>query len=173
MSTNIRFQYYVEGESEKKLIEEFKKTRNMIISGNVNVVNVKQKELSNYLLANLSSNTVVILVFDTDTEDVRILKRNIETLKKCHNVREIWCVTQVRNLEEELIRATDVREIKDLIGCKSNSDFKRDWIREKRLVEKLSHHTFNLDLFWASDPGPAYAGIENKGYKVKVPKAAK
>ena len=140
----------------------------MILSGSVNILNVKQKELPSSILANLSSNTTVILIFDTDTKNTEILHRNIETLRKCRNVRSVWCVTQVENLEDELIRSTDIKEIRELTGSKSNSDFKRDWIREKRLIEKLNRRGFNYALFWATQPGEAYADIENCGYKIKL-----
>ena len=168
MSRYKRYQYYVEGETEKKLIEELKKAGNMILAGSVNTFNVKQKELTRATLANLSSETTVIMIFDTDTKNTEILLSNIETLRKSRNVKEIWCVTQVENLEDELIRSTNIREIKDLTSSKSNSDFKRDWIRGKNLVEKLRKHGFNYALFWSTQPGDPYRNIENCGYKIKL-----
>lgn len=75
MTRGIRYQYFVEDGTDKKIIEEFKKTRKMIVTGTINVFNVKQKKLSNARLMNLSDNTVVILVFDTDTKEHRYSKR--------------------------------------------------------------------------------------------------
>lgn len=49
------------------------------------------------------------------------------------------------NQAGELIRSTDVREIRNLIGYKSNTDFKRDVLREKRLMQKLNAHHFSLE----------------------------
>ncbi len=120
MSRNEKYQFFVEGECEKKLIDELKKQQTMIVSGRVNVFNVTQNELPNALLANLSNRTVVILVFDTDRQDAITLRKNIQKLRKYRNVKDIWCVMQVRNLEDELVSATDVREIKELFDCKSN-----------------------------------------------------
>lgn len=162
-----RIQYFVEGQSEKKLIEVMKRELK-IISGSVNIVNVTQKLLSGAILANLSSNTTVILIFDTDTQDDRALKKNLKKLKECRNVQEIWCIPQVGNLEEELIRATDVREIKDLIGSQSKSDFKHDWLKEKRLLEKLRNHGFDFDKFWATPPDGVFSDIDNCGNRIKL-----
>lgn len=168
MSKYKRYQYYVEGETEKKLIEELKKTGNMILSGSVNVFNVKQKELTSSMLANLSSETTVIMIFDTDTKNTDILHRNIATLRKCRTVKEIWCVMQVKNLEDELIRATNIKEIRELTGSKSNSDFKRDLLREKGIIEKLNKHGFNYDVLWETQPGEPYLDIRNCGAKIKL-----
>ena len=166
MSKNTKYQYFVEGDTEKKLIEVLK-TNSMIISGTVNIFNVIQKEFSTALLANLSKDTVVILVFDTDTNDDAKLRKNLQTLKKHPSVREYFCILQVKNLEDELVRATDVHDIRDLIGSKSESDFKRDWLREKRLIEKLRNHNFNYNVFWSSKADPPFSDIDNNAFRVK------
>lgn len=167
MSNYIKYQYFVEGQTEKKLIEILKKS-NMIISGNVNIFNVIQKEFSGALLANLSKNTVVILIFDTDTNSVSGLNNNLRILKKNPNVRECWCIPQVKNLEDELIRATDITHIKDLIGSQSNTDFKRDWLREKHIPEKLQLHHFDYSSFWSSTAGPPFDSIKNNSDRIKI-----
>ena len=169
MNRNYRYQFYVEGECEKKLIEEFKKQQTMIVSGRVNVFNAIQNTLPNALLANLSSNTIVVLVFDTDTADISVLRANIQKMKRFRNVIAVWCIMQVKNLEDELLRSTDVKEIKDLLNCKTDSDFKRDFLREKNIMIKLSRHRFDYNKFWSSKPDGAYSGFENCGYKVKKP----
>ena len=168
MSRNEKYQFFVEGECEKKLIDELKKQQTMIVSGRVNVFNVTQNELPNALLANLSNRTVVILVFDTDRQDAITLRKNIQKLRKYRNVKDIWCVMQVRNLEDELVSATDVREIKELFDCKSNSDFKRDFLKEKKLMEKLKRHSFNFGLFWNKKPSGVFSEFENCGNRVKL-----
>ena len=161
------YQYYVEGDTEKKLIEAFKKAQRMILSGKVDVFNVVQNELPNARLTNLTDNTTVILVFDTDKNDTTMLRKNIEKLKRLRAVDDVWCIMQVNNLEEELLRTTDIREIKELIGCRSNSDFKREWKKEKRIIEKLREHHFDYGNFWNSCPGKEYNGIINEGTKIK------
>ncbi len=164
---NIRYQYFVEGLCEKKLIDELKKNQ-MVIAGNVSVLNVKQKDISDGRLRLLTRNTIVILVFDTDTKDLSILKRNMEKLKESHNIRDIGCVMQVGNLEDELKRATGVRDEKDIIGCKSNKDFKGAFITEKNLLSKLTKHGFKFEKFWVSTPSWEYKDFDNSGRLIKL-----
>ena len=78
----MRYHYYVEGNCEKKLIDEFKKQQLPIISGKIDVFNAVQEEFTNTRLRLLPENTVVILVFDTDTGIVEILNRNLGNTQK-------------------------------------------------------------------------------------------
>ncbi len=167
MSINRKYQYYVEGETEKKLINELKKEQGLILSGAVNVYNVINQRLTNAMLTNIANGTIIILVFDTDKKETGILKENISKLKKSKNVKDIWCVMQVEDLEDELIRSTDVKEIKDLIGCRSNSDFKRDFLKEKRLMVKLNNHNFMLEKMWVTEPSKEFNDFKNAGYRIK------
>ncbi len=166
MSSNIRYHYYVEGPCEKKLIDELKKVQ-AVISGPVNVFNAAQEEFSQQRLRVLSSNTIAIIILDTDAGNYEILSRNVRILKKNRNIKDIWLVLQVENLEKELLRVTDVKEIKDLIGSKSNKDFKTDFINEKNLLAKLMHHNMNYALLWASKPNGIYKEYKNDGYRIK------
>lgn len=67
------------------------------------------------------------------------------------------------NQAGELIRSTDVREIRNLIGYKSNTDFKRDVLREKRLMQKLNAHHFSLEKLWVTESDPIFECLENQG----------
>ena len=168
MTGNRKYQYLVEGETEKKLITELKKEGGYILSGAVNHFNVVEHRLTNAMVANLSSNTIVILVFDTDKGKTDILKDNISKLKKSRNVRDVWCVMQVKDLEDELIRSTDVKRIKDLIGCRSDSDFKRDFLKEKRLIAKLREHSFDIEKMWVTSPSEEYTEFQSAGERIKT-----
>ena len=167
-----RYQYLVEGETEKKLINELKKELTMIQPGSVNVFNAVEQRIPNAMITSLSSNTIIILVFDTDTKKTDILTENIVKLKRSRNVKDIWLVMQVETLEDELIRSTDVKEIKTLIGCRSNSDFKRDMLKEKRLMAKLYEHSFDLKKMWVTEPGKEYDAFHNDGKRIKFSVAA-
>ena len=46
----------------------------------------------------------------------------------------------MKNLEDELIRSCDIRQIKELTGSKSNKDFKRDVIKDNSFHKKLLKH---------------------------------
>lgn len=166
--SNLKYQYLVEGETEKHLINELKKEGGLILPGTVNHYNVIEHRLTNARVANIANNTVVILVFDTDKKKTDILKENISKLKKSRNVKDVWCVMQVEKLEDELRRSTDVKKIKDLIGCRSDSDFKRDFLKEKRLMVKLKEHKFSIDKMWVTKPSQEYAEYQNAGEKIKL-----
>lgn len=167
MSSAIRYQYFVEGDTEKKFLTELKREGNLIVPGPVRVFNVINKRLSAAMLSSIPSNTIVILVFDTDTKKTDILKENLSKLKQSRSVREAWCVIQVENFEDEIVRSTDVRAAKELLESKSNTEFKRDIIKEKNLMTKLRSHNFDLSKMWATQPGTEFKDIPNEGNRIK------
>ncbi len=97
-------QYYVEGEDEEKLIHVLKSDLNVIRPGKVQKLNVIDHVLENARLMTLRPRTMVVLIFDTDTERTSILNRNLEKLTKCPAISEIVTIPQVLNLEDELLQ---------------------------------------------------------------------
>ena len=95
------YQYYVEGQNEEKLISVLKTEMELVCPGKIDVLNVVQEELTTVRLMQLKPQTTVILVFDTDVGNIDILKKNIDKLDKCSQVRQIWCITQVEKIEDE------------------------------------------------------------------------
>lgn len=160
-------QYYVEGETEEKIINTLKATMKVIRPGKVQKLNVVEQEIADMRLRTLIRGTMVVLVFDTDTGNVDILKKNIAKLKKCASVSEIVLVPQVLNLEEELVRSCDIRKIEELLNSKSKHDFKSDLIHVTNLDKKLQEHKFDIKRFWSEHPRPPYQDIENQAGKVK------
>ena len=71
-------QYYVEGEDEEKLVNVLKTQLGLIRPGKVQKLNVVEQEITNIRLRTLKQGTMVVLVFDTDTGNVDILKKNIK-----------------------------------------------------------------------------------------------
>ena len=69
----------------------------------------------------LERETTVVLVFDTDVEKVNILDENIKIIKNSNNVRDIICIPQIKNLEDELIYSTNITKIIDLLESKSKN----------------------------------------------------
>jgi len=161
------YQYFVEGDDEKRLIEVLKTDMRLIQPGKIQVVNVVQEKLTDLKLRVLSEGTILIFVFDTDTGNLDILNENIKKAKKSSRVKAVYCITQVKNIEDELIRSTDVKRIEDLLGSKSKSDFKRDFIREKNLKQKLVMHSFDINLLWCKEPQEPYNKIKNESIVVK------
>lgn len=165
---NDKYVYFVEGECERKLIGVFKEQKDMIKPGSVNLFNVINKVIPDTMLRTLGENTVVVLVFDTDVENTETLNENIEKLKKHKHVKNVLFVLQVKNLEDELVRSTDVHSIKELLGSKSNKDFKRDFLHEKRVFQKLTNHSFDYSILWTSKGAGPFSAIKNDGYLIKI-----
>ena len=109
-------------------------------------MNVVQERLTDLKLRVLSEGTILIFVFDTDTGNIEILSENIKRAKKSSRVKNVYCITQVKNLEDELIRSTNIKRIDELLESKSKSNFKRDFIKEKNLKQKLEAHSFDLKM---------------------------
>ena len=162
-----KYHYFVEGKCEKKLINVLKEQKNLIIPGKIEVFNVIQEHLSELKLRTLSPDTIIIFVFDTDIIKTDILKENIKTVSKGKRFKEVWCVMQVSNLEEEIVRATCLKDVKDLF-CSENLDaFKEQFIKEKNLYKKLCDKDFKISKMWISNPKKGFDGIQNDGHKIK------
>ncbi len=161
------YHYFVEGEDDAKVINILKTDLRLIIPGKVQVFNVMQEKITNPRLMSLKADTIVILVFDTDVGETDTLLENIKTLKKAQNVKDVFCITQVKNLEDELIRSCDIKQIKDLTGSKSNGDFKRDMLKDNTFDQKLQRHHFDFDIFWSS-VDKNFRNVENDAAKVKI-----
>lgn len=160
--------YYVEGDDEKKLLDVLKTDLRLIKPGKVQKLNVVAQEITEARLRTLSRDTMVVLVFDTDAGNINILKNNIRVLKNCKAVSEIVLIPQVPNLEGELVRSCDIRNIKELLNSKTSKEFKGDIIHVSNLDKKLQEHKFDIQVFWSGIPAGAYQDIENQAAKVKM-----
>lgn len=161
-------QYYVEGEDEEKLIQTLKNDLGIIRSGKVQKLNVIDHILSDARLMTLCPGTMVVLIFDTDTGKTDILNQNLEKLKTCPSVSEIVTIPQISNLEDELVHSCNIKQITDLLGCKSKKDFKTDFIRTKNLSDKLTKHQFDINRLWCRQPLAPYQNIKNQAEKIKL-----
>lgn len=167
MAKNQIFQYYVEGKDEEKIIGVLKTDMRMIQPGRVQVFNVVKEKLTENRLRLLKPETTVVLVFDTDTESVSVLEENLKILKRHQNVKDVICITQVENLEDELVRSCDIRTACELTGSKTVSNYKRDLINEKNLRSKLELKDFDINKFWSQRPHGIFEKIPNEAYKIK------
>lgn len=167
MGKSEYFQYYVEGDNEKKLLSVLKTELELIVSGKIEKLNVVQEKISKIRLMQLKKDTTVVLVFDTDAGNVNILNENIKILKKCIFVKRIICIPQVQNLEDELVRSCNITQIRELLGSKSNKDYKHDLLVEKKLKEKLIQHQFDIQKFWSQTPTDNYRNVINDADKIK------
>lgn len=160
-------QYYVEGETEKKLLSVLKTQLRCIKPGTIQTLNAVTQKITDTRLRPLARGTMVVLVFDTDRGDVNILKENIKILEEYPSVSEVVLIPQVPNLERELLLSCNIRKIEDLLGSKSRKDFKRDLIHVSNLNKKLRERQFDINRFWCGRPAAPYQDIENQAAKIK------
>lgn len=164
-----RYHYYVEGETEEKLTRVLKTEYQSIMAGKIQILDVTKSRISDLHLMQLKTNTVVILIFDTDTDNIHMVKENIKKLEKSALIKKIILIPQVQNLEEELIYSCEIKSIKDLINCRSDKDFKRDLLAlsDKVFVKNLNKNHFDVKKLWARDAEGVFSIFRNEAYKIK------
>ena len=151
-----KYIYYVEGDNEKKVVDTLKERGNeYIVSGKSNVFNIVQEKIKKSQLMTLNKSTVAIVIFDNDVLEDRIqnqdvirkrLIENISLLRE--NCKQVVVICQYDNIEDEIIKSTNIRKIKELLNSKSDSDWKSDVIKEKNLIKKLIDKKFDVSKFW-------------------------
>lgn len=167
MSKNQVFQYYVEGEDEEKLVSTLKSEMRVIYPGKIQVFNLIQKEITDNRLRLLKPNTIVVLIFDTDVQKIDILNANISKISSNQNVKDVICIPQIENMEDELCRSCQIKNIMELLGSTSYSQFKRDFIKEKNLPSKLRQKSLDIDRLWVGKPTGLFTKISNDGNRIK------
>lgn len=148
MSEKI-FHYYVEGECEKKLIDEAKKVKyQKLVSGKVEVLNVINKKIDDFRLLTLKKNTIIILVYDIDNPNTQILEYNIEKLRK-NGFNNIMHIQSIKNFEDEIVFSSSIRKIEELFNTQGISDFKKKFISHQDIIGKLNTVDFNYQKLWS------------------------
>lgn len=164
---NSYYQYYVEGDDDRKIVNALKTDFQIISPGKVDKFNVVQNLLNKNRIQVLKRDTTVVLVFDTDTNSMEILEKNIEFLRKQKSVRDVICIPQVDNLEDELVRACSIKQVKELTGSKTDSEFKSDILKITNLKQKLEEKDFNFEKFWNSIPKGVFQQVTNDSEKIR------
>ena len=151
-----RYIYYVEGQDEEKIVNTLKAKKNeYIISGKVIVFNMARDKIKDMQLMALNKSTVVVIVVDNDLfignkSNPQIHKdrinNNIILLKKY--CKKVIIVVQKDDLEDEIIKSTNINKIEDLLNSSSYKEWKSDVIKERNLMKKLNNKQFNFDKFW-------------------------
>ena len=158
--------YFVEGENERKLIETIK--NKYLYSGKIKIINTIQNKVPNSILRTLERETVVVLVFDTDVEKIDILDENIKLIMSSNNVKDVICIPQIKNLEDELIYSTNINKIVDLLESKSKKDFKNDFNNCKNLIKKLEDKEFKISKIWSREAVDIFKKYKNEAIKIKT-----
>lgn len=145
--------YFVEGECEKKLISELKNCH-LLRPGKIYILNVLTRRLSNSRLMEILPGSVVYFVFDTDGEqDISHIKENIGLLNQRTGGKiKIHLLIQVENLEDELVRSSNLKSIEALTNSKSRSDFKKDFLKLNSCMAALNRHSFSIKQMWKTEP---------------------
>lgn len=91
------------------------------------------------------------------------LKENIKILS---SISQIVIIEQNKNLEDELKRATNVKEIREILNSKSNKDWKRDMLNTINLLEKLEKKNFQISKFWINNS--QILKLANNSYIIRI-----
>lgn len=129
--------YYVEGPCEQQLIAALKENPAKLIPGKIKVFNVIQNLIPKSQMLSIQTGTTVVLVFDTDVEQTAKLKKNLDLLTRYCGELLIVFLPQVLNLEDELVRCTDVSSAADLTRSNSIRNFKNDCSKRTKLFYLL------------------------------------
>lgn len=166
---NRRYFYLAEGECEEKLLQDLKLKPSMIHPGKVEKFNIIQNELSIRKLMQYPSDSVVVLVFDTDIEVTEHLMENLKLLKTLPYKVEVMTAVQVLTFEDEIKRTTDVKHAQDFTKSEAVSDFKGAVNRmgEEPFRAALKRHKFDLNKLWTKKPPKVFSFVQQDGWKVK------
>ena len=133
--------------------DALKNKKSQILPGKSKILNVVQTLIPKSILLSIKPDSYVVLVFDTDvTTNLNVVKKNISNIKKyCTGVKIIYLL-QVRNLEDELIRCTDVKSALELTKSKSLSNFKADFrkLKDEECKRLLERHKIGVAHLWAT-----------------------
>lgn len=156
---NIKYIYFVEGPCEQKIVDTLKeKEQEYIVSGKALKFNIAQENIKKSHLMSLTENTVAILIFDNDVlndstiNQQQLQKRILDNISKLKSAcKEVIVICQKENLEDEILRATNLKQIKDILNSKSNTDWKRDMQNTTNLMQKLLNKNFDINKFWCGE----------------------
>lgn len=167
MKKGINYQYYVEGEDEKKFLNVLK-AMGCIESGRVDKFNAVQNEFTFARIRPLKQNTIVVLVYDTDIDKIDVFRRNIAFLKKQSAIKDVILIPQVRNLEDELVRACKIKKVEELTHSCSTKDYKKDLIHCASLASRLRKCNFDVLKLWSCTPQNRFSAWGNDAEKIKI-----
>ena len=159
--------YFVEGECEEAFITSLKESPALITPGKIKVLNVLTEDISKSRLITITPGTAVVFVFDTDVPITEKLKVNISRVEKYCTRSKLVFLPQVRNLEDELVRCTDITKITDLTHSKSNSNFKSDFCKMSNRRVALTKHQLDVLKLWTTNPPEPFTFIPRNSNDIK------
>lgn len=168
MNSRIIYRYYVEGENEKSLLEVLKTDFRCIKAGKIEIFNGVQDKLSSLRIRMFKPNTVIVFIYDTDTNRIEVLKENIKILNKHECIKDIICIPQVDKLEDELKRCCNIKNVAEITHSKTIKEFKSDFNRCTNLAKRLSDCAFDVKKIWEKEPNNNFKEFGNQSYKIKL-----
>ena len=163
------YHYYVEGDDEKHLLDALKREIGCIQPGKVEKFNVIQQRITIARIRPLKQDTIVVFVYDTDVEsNLEILSQNAAFLHKQKGIRDLICIPQVRNLEEELVRCCDISNVGELTKSSTKTDYKRALISCTNLGARLKMCGFDVSKLWSQIPANGFQKFGNGAEKIKL-----
>lgn len=161
------YQYYVEGEDEKCLVQVLKTELRCIEPGKVQKLNAVQERFKIGHIRTLKADTIIVLIYDTDKEQTDILQENINFLKKQGAVKSVLCIPQIKNLEEELVYSCNMKKVGELTHSETISDFKGAIIGCSNLGARLKQCGFSVNKLWSRIPVNTFSKFGNNADKIK------
>ena len=161
--------YYVEGPCEQYLVDALKEEPAKLIPGKVKVFNVIQNLIPKSQILSIQADTTIVLMFDTDVEQTSILKKNLELLNRYCGKLHIVFLPQVLNLEDELVRCTDVKNVVELTHSCGVRNLKTDFckLKAKDCRAMLERHGLKTENLWATKVPEIFSFIEVNSNQVK------
>ena len=159
--------YFVEGETEYKIVEALK--NKYLISGKIRTHNVVTKKIQSGHLSTIKRGTTVIFIFDADIDDnITILEKNIDFLSQSTVVKNLILIPQINNLEDEIIYATKIKNIEELLDSDSTREFKGDMLKCTNTLNKLEEKLFDIEKFWSRNPTNKFEAYKNNSSQIKI-----
>ena len=164
--------YFVEGACEKKLIKSFTFARKNehFKQGKIEVFNFVNEKLSKAKARTINKYMTVVIVFDTDVNNIDILNENIKILKTVSQLDDnhIILVPSVRNFEDEIMYAcSKLKGINELFNTNGVAEFKKKFINHSDIVAKLNDVGFNIELIWTRNGQHPFDIFKNTSCKIK------
>lgn len=172
MAKNVKYHYFTEGETDKRLVDWLKTEKQLVKSGKSTVFNMFQKQITNSLLMRISDQTNVVVIFDTDltNPNLELFLSNIKKLTKFRTVKNVILIPQCKNLEDEIVHCTSIKNITNFFPTENVEKFKQKLLasNDKFLSNKFEEKNFDFNKLWIRNPGGIYSKIQNESGLIKL-----
>lgn len=83
-----------------------------------------------------------------EEETKKMIVKNIKKLKSKNG--EVVIIAQNKNLKEELIKATNISSITEILNSKSEKEWEKDMLATANFFAFLKKAGFDIDKLWSS-----------------------